>query len=151
MEIISVPKKHTLMIRTITPATQLPQLMGALYGELATYMGAHAIAFDGPPYAMYHNMDMDALDVEVGFPVAQNHELTDAGRVMHGCIPAGTVVTDVHIGSYETIEETYVRIMEFAKQQGILVHDSWMYEYYLNSPEDTPSEQLQTQVCLIVR
>ncbi len=140
------------MIRTTTPVSVLPQLMGTLYGEIATYMAAHAVAFDGPPYAMYHNMDMDALDLEVGFPVSQQYELTaDAGRIQNGSIPEGTVVTDTHTGSYETIEETYTKVMEFAKQKGIEVDESWMYEYYLNSPEDTPADQLQTQICLMKR
>lgn len=151
MEIISVPEKQTLMIRTITPVTELPQLMGSLYAELATYMGAHAITFDGPPYAMYYNMDMEALDVEVGFPVPSLRELSDdAGRIKNGRIPAGTVVTTIHPGSYETMEDTYIKAMEFAQQQGVRVHESWMYEYYLNSPEDTPPDQLQTQICLVV-
>ena len=152
MEITSVPEKHTLMIRTITPFSVMPQLMDTLFGELVTYMKAHTIAFDGPPYTMYYNMDMEALDIEVGFPVSQIHDLApDAGRVKKGCIPAGTVVTGNHIGSYETMEKTYIKIMEFAKQQGIEVHESWMYEFYLNSPEDTPPDQLQTQIYFIAR
>ena len=59
--------------------------MGPVYGEIAAYMAKNKIPFAGPPFAMYYNMDMDDLDVEIGFPVAE--KISGEGRVKPGTLP----------------------------------------------------------------
>jgi len=144
MEIKNVDRKQTLMVRMTVPAAKLSDIMGEVYGELGAYMGQKGIPFAGAPYAMYYNMDMEALDVEMGFPVLSDDK--GEGRIKPGEIPAGRVVAAVHHGPYATIEETYTKLMAHVKEEGLETTE-WMYEYYLNSPMEVKEEELQTEIC----
>ena len=143
MEMKRVEKTPSLMIRTTVPMEKLSETMGSAYGELAAYMNDRDIPFAGPPYALYRNMDMSALDVEMGFPVTSPAE--GEGRIAAGEIPAGDVATELYEGSYEGIGTAYDRLKAFTEQQGRPAGE-WCYEFYLNSPLDTPPEQLKTEI-----
>jgi effector-binding domain-containing protein len=88
MEIIERAETPTLSVRYRTPAAELPNTMGPIYGEIAGHMAKNGIPFAGPPYARYFNMDMADLDVEIGFPVAA--PAAGAGRVAASKLPGGT-------------------------------------------------------------
>ncbi len=148
MEIRKVQQQDSLMIRLTTPVSKISEVMGEVYQELAGYMGRKGIEFAGPPYAMYYNMDMEALDVEMGFPVNQSDK--GEGRIKPGQIPGGEIVTTIHTGPYDKLEGTYEKLMAFVKEKQLDVQE-WMYEYYLNSPLEVKPEELQTQICFAVK
>ena len=163
MEIKTVEDQTTLMVRTITPVSDLPDLMGRVYGAIGAYMQEHGVPFAGNPYARYHNMDMEALDVEVGFPVPGDHAAVAGQRDVEeanggtaprlptghdlkiGHLPGGRVVTGTHTGPYAAMETTYNALVAYAEKQKVRL-TPWMYEYYLNSPAETPETELQTQI-----
>lgn len=144
MEIKDVTSQKTLMVRLITPLSKISEVMGEVYGEIGAYVQRKGLQFSGAPYAMYYNMDMEALDVEMGFPVAGDDK--GEGRITPGEIPGGKIATAIHTGPYDKLEETYNKLMEFVKEDGKNVQE-WMYEYYLNSPMEVKPEELQTQIC----
>lgn len=148
MEIKNVKKQKTLMVRMTAPVSKLPEIMGEVYGELGAYLGRKGIDFAGAPYAMYYNMDMEALDVEMGFPVISDD--TGEGRIKTGEIPAGKVAATVHVGPYTKLEESYNKLIGYVKDQGLEVTE-WMYEYYLNSPMEVKEEELQTEICYPIK
>jgi effector-binding domain-containing protein len=143
MEIIEQAERNTLAVRYRTPMAKLSESMGQAYGEVAAYMGTSGIPFAGPPFALYYNMDMADLDVEVGFPVAAPAH--GEGRVAPGKLPGGKLATATHIGSYESMSETYEKLSAFVGGRGLKPKE-FMYEEYLNSPEDTPPEKLATNI-----
>ncbi|TVR67749.1 MAG: AraC family transcriptional regulator [Spirochaetaceae bacterium] len=144
MEIKETREQKTVTIRTTTSIAELPATIGAVYGELMEFLRQHGLAMSGYPFVLYHNSDMDALDVEAGFPV--DRVVSGAGRVKPGVIPGGPVLSAIHTGPYTTLEKTYIPVMEHIKKEDLKVTE-WMYELYLNSPEDTPEDQLKTEIC----
>ncbi|MDC7235260.1 MAG: GyrI-like domain-containing protein [Spirochaetales bacterium] len=144
MEIKDVKAQKTLMIRLTTPVSSISDVMGEVYTELGAYMGRKGIDFAGAPYAMYYNMDMEALDVEMGFPVAGDPPVE--GRIQRGELPAGKIAAAVHTGPYDKLEETYTKLMAYVKEQG-LESEEWMYEFYLNSPMEVAPADLKTEIC----
>lgn len=143
MEIKDVPETTTLAVNLTVPASGLPEAIGKTYAQIGAFMEAKGIPMTGAPYVLYRNMDMDALDIEIGFPAAPESE--GEGDIRPSVIPAGRVVTTIHLGPYGELEKTYTKVSEFAAQRNITL-SPWMYESYLNSPEDTPPEELQTQL-----
>jgi effector-binding domain-containing protein len=148
MDIVELKERTTLSVRYRTPAAALAASIGPAYGEIAAYMGRNGIPFAGPPFAMYYNMDMDDLDVEIGFPVEQ--AWPGDGRVKPGKLPGGKMASATHIGPYATIEKTYNELTAFVGKKG-LATETFMYEEYLNSPEDTPPEKLATTIYFILK
>jgi len=87
MEIRDTQERNTPAIRTSAPVEKLSEAMGSSYGEIMQIIGSSGIQPAGPPFAMYHNMDMSNLDVEMGFPVAVKAD--GRGRVKAGRLPGG--------------------------------------------------------------
>jgi len=143
MKLVERKETPVLSIRYRTSAAELPNGMGRVYGEIAAYMGKNGIPFAGPPFAMYYNMDMDDLDVQIGFPLAK--AATGEGRVAASKLPGGSFATAKHTGPYTTIEATYNSLTAFVKEKGVRT-ETFMFEEYLNSPEDTPPEKLETSI-----
>jgi effector-binding domain-containing protein len=143
MEVRSVEERHTLVVRTSTPVEKLSEVMGSSYGEIMQVMGSSGAQPAGAPFAMYHNMDMSNLDVEIGFPVAA--AVPGSGRVKAGKLPGGRAAVTLHVGPYGKIGEAYDRLTAFVKEKG-LNPESFCYEFYLNDPAETPPEQLQTEI-----
>ncbi|NLG18555.1 MAG: GyrI-like domain-containing protein [Fibrobacter sp.] len=143
MEIKSVKDQNALVVRLTTPAWELPKVIGEVYGELMAYMGRKGIKDMGMPFVLYHNMDMNALDVEIGWQI--NEKDSGEGRIKGRVVPGGKVVYALHTGPYSTMENTYKKVMAFIGEKGIKTAE-WMYEIYLNSPENTPEEELKTEI-----
>jgi len=142
------PTQPTLAIRTRAAVQDLPQVMGEAYGTIAHYLGELEEQPVGPPFAAYHNMDMQDLDIELGFPVA--HELPSRDDIQAGEIPGGKAATCLYTGPYEDIEGPYDALSQWMEENGYEPTGA-AYEIYLNDPQETPPEELQTQIVFPLR
>jgi len=133
----------TLAIRTRTSVEDLSQVLGQAYGSVAQYVGEQGGQFAGPPYVAYYNDDMEDLDIEIGFPVAR--ELPGRGEIQAGEIPGGRAAICIHVGPYGKIDRAYEALSQWMEESD-LKPTGVAYEFYLNDPEETPPEQLMTQI-----
>ncbi len=142
-EIKEQPAQPALTLRATTPVTGLPQLLGQAYGAVAQYLGEMGEQPAGPPFVAYYNMDMQNLDVEVGFACAK--KLPGKGQIQASEIPGGKSASVVHTGPYDQCGPAYEALNQFIQASG---HPATgvAYEFYLNDPQQTPPEQLQTLI-----
>lgn len=141
--IIDKEQQPVLMMRKRTTVEVLPTLLGASWGMLGAYLGNLGQAPAGPPYVGYFNMDMQDLEVEIGFPVA--HPLAGKGEIEPGFFPGGKLATLLYTGPYQEMGPAYDALTEYVAANGF--HPSGVsYEMYYNSPMDTAPEKLQTQI-----
>ena len=138
----------TLSIRTRTSVQDLPRVMGESYGAIGQYLGMSGAAPAGAAFTAYYNMDMQDMDVEIGFPVATL--LPGKDNIQAGEIPAGKYATTIHTGPYSDLAQAYEPLTQFVQEQG-LEPTGIAYEFYLNDPTTTPPEQLQTQVAFLLK
>lgn len=143
MEVRNTNEQDTLVVRITTPVEKLPEVMGPSYGKILEYLGPKGIQPSGPPFVAYHNADMTALDVEIGFPVASR--LEGSGDVKPGKIPGGRAAVIVHTGPYDTIRESYAALSTFITEKGLEM-EPFCYEVYLNDPRETPPQELKTEI-----
>jgi effector-binding domain-containing protein len=142
-EVKEQPTQKTLSIRTRAAVQDLPQVFGAGYGKIAQYLGELGEQPSGPPFAAYYNMDMDNLDVELGFPVAR--QLPGQDEIKAGEILGGRVATCLYTGPYSEIEPAYTTLMKWIADNSYEA-TGVSYELYLNDPAETPPAELQTQI-----
>jgi effector-binding domain-containing protein len=93
-------------------------------------------------------MDMQDLDVEIGFPVAR--ELPGRGDIRAGEIAGGKAATCLYTGPYEDIGQPYEALSQWMEENGY-EPTGVAYEMYLNDPQETPPEELQTQIMFPLR
>ncbi len=142
IEIREIDDQTVLTIRESAPIASIPERMGKIFSEILTFIGKKGIALAGAPFAYWHNMNSDSIskgifDMECGFPI--NVPVEGEGRIKRSKLPGGQVITAMHIGSYETLAETYEVVMSWIKENGYQVEEN-MWETYLTNPAEEPDK-----------
>lgn len=137
------PERPVLYIRTTTTVANLKNALADAYGRIIAYIGTIGGLTEGPAYAAYYNMDMQHLEVEMGFVVV--HPLKGAGDIVAGSVPAGAKAVATHTGPYTTMEKTYAAMTAWM-QANNLHPTGLVYEFYHNGPQEVPESQLRTTI-----
>jgi effector-binding domain-containing protein len=143
IRLLDLPDQPTLGMRAIMPVEKLPEFFGKAYGGVIAYLAELGDTPSGMPFAAYCNLDMNALDIEAGFPVAKI--LEGKGEIKAGIISAGKYVSTLHQGSYESVKIAYAALILWVKENGY-EPSGISYEYYLNDPSSDPSIIPETEV-----
>ena len=130
----------TLSIHTSAAVQDLPGIFGEAFGAVMQYLGQLGEHPASMPYAAYRNMDLQDLDVEIGFPVAR--PLPGEGRIQSGEIPGGKWATLLHVGPYDQIHAGWEALTAAIAATGRTIAGP-AYEFYLDGPE-TPPERIRT-------
>jgi effector-binding domain-containing protein len=133
----------TMAVRRRAPVEQLSDVLGHEYGRIFQMLQAHGSIPSGPPFVIYRNMDMQDLDLEIGFPVVG--DLESEGDVVRAEIPAGRVAACLYTGPYEGIGEAYDGLMRWMEEHGV-EGSGFSYEFYLNDPFEVPPSEIQTDI-----
>lgn len=133
----------TLSVRTRTSVEKLPQVLGEAYSTIGQYLASLGEQPGGAPFSAYYNMDMQDLDVEIGFPV--NHPLPSKGEIQAGEMPRGDYASVFHKGSYDLVSAAYDALKKFLEENG-RTPTGVAYEFYFNSPMEVPPQELKTQI-----
>ena len=147
-ELREQPAQPTLSIRTRTAVQNLPQVIGETYGAIAQHLTQLGQCPVGAPFAAYYNMDMQNLDVEMGFPVPK--ELPGKEKIKASRIPAGRFAVVLHAGPYDKVGPAYEALTKWVAEKGYEA-TGVAYELYLNDPTETKPEDLKTQVMFLLK
>lgn len=147
-DVVETQAQPALAIRTVTSVDSLPQEIGKAYGAVLAYLKERGEQALGPAFVAYHNMDMQKLDVEMGFPVAK--ETAGNGDILATHIPAGKRATCMYKGPYKGMASTYEAMTKWMSDNGH-VPTGVVYEFYYNSPADVPESELLTKIEFLLK
>lgn len=137
-----------LSIRTRTAVENLPLVIGESYGKIMRHLGEIGEQPAGAPYTAYYNLDMQDLDVEMGFPVAR--PLPGKDEIKPGEIPRGRYVSCMYKGVYSGMEQPYNEMFKWVEKNGF-EPKGVCYEYYFNSPQEVPESELLTKIVIALK
>lgn len=143
IELTEQPAQSVLSMRTRTTLKNLPQELGQAYGAIIQYLNEIGEQPGEAAFAAYYNMDMNDMDVEMGFAVAR--PLAGKGAIKAGEIPAGKQVSCLHKGPYNQMELVYNAMMQWFAEHGH-TPTGVAYEFYYNSPAEVPESELLTKI-----
>ena len=125
-------------------------VMGEGYGKIIGYLTELGQYPTGAPYACYMNCNegFTEFDLEMGFPVAA--EVPDKDDLFMSKSFEGKAATVMYKGAYKDIEPAYVALMEYMAENK-LESTGVYYDYYLSNPDDTPEEELLTEVVFPIK
>lgn len=146
-QITARPRQPTLVVRTRVRVEDLPRIMGPAYGAIASYLHSLGVAPTGPPFALYHNTDMQNLEVEIGFPVSR--AVPGRDTLTPSSLAAGEYAHCVHTGPYAGVGAAYAALSAWVSAHGLVPGPA--LEVYLNDPAVTPPEALQTEVMFLLQ
>jgi effector-binding domain-containing protein len=147
-EIVERTVQPALSVRRTVSVQALPQTLGQVFGQIAAYLQEHGEPAAGPPFVAYFNMDMQALDVEIGMPVAQ--ALPGRGEIQSVQMPSGKLGACTYVGPYEALAPAYEALTSYVQEKGYQP-SGVAYEIYLNDPTCTPPQELKTQILFPLR
>lgn len=143
IELTDQPAQPILAMRKRTPVGSLPQVLGEAYGAIIQYLAEIGVKPSGVAFAAYYNMDMEDLDVEMGFTVEK--PLEGKGEIKAGEIPAGQQVSSTYKGPYEKMAPVYEAMTQWMTAGGH-IPTGVSYEFYYNSPMEVPQSELLTKI-----
>jgi len=142
-ELSEQPAQPALSIRTRTSVANLPQELGQAYGAIIEYLNEIGEKPAGAAFAAYYNMDMEDLDVEMGFLVAK--QLVGKGEIKPSVIPPGKQVSYLYKGPYQKMAPVYEAMMQWMNENAY-TPNGIAYEFYYNSPVEVPESDLLTKI-----
>lgn len=147
-QILDQNEQPVLSIRVRTSVANLPKEIGKAYGAIGAYLEELGEAPADAPFTAYYNMDMDNLDVEMGFPVSK--PLTGKGEIKASCVPAGKQASCMYKGTYEKMAPTYEALTAWVAEKG-MEPTGIVYEYYYNAPGEVPDDELLTKIVFLLK
>jgi effector-binding domain-containing protein len=144
-EVQTRPEQPYVAIRTRVTMADLGAL-GARFGEVFGWLGAHGVAATGAPFFRYRVIDMAGdLEVDAGVPVAGPVGGDDA--VVYDVLPAGRYATLTYMGHPSELVGANKALLDWAAEQGLTFdvsagtdgeHWGGRLEIYLTDPAREP-------------
>ena len=154
MEIKNLKSQPVVSIRTTISLEQIQDVLGQGYGKVMEFLGRNGIQPADAPFALYRNEDMQALDIEFGFPVSEVDGLAklvaSEPELQLAELPAGKAAVALHTGPYMQLEKTYTELTNWVKQQG-LETSGICFERYIDDPGTVPEDKLKTEVYFLLK
>ena len=147
-QVVETEEQPVLSVQTNTGMENLPNIIGEIYQSIVTYLLKEEEEPLGPPFIAYYNMDMENLQIKVGFPVEA--ELPGEGEIALRHLPGGKKAVGFHKGSYQDLAQVYDRLTEWMHSRGYEAAGV-AYEHYYNTVQDVPESELLTKVEFLLK
>jgi effector-binding domain-containing protein len=149
IQIKEIQAQPVLCIKAVTT----PAEIGSTFQRLLPRVGAHlkeaGIAIGGSPYGRYFSYTPDRVDMEAGIPVATPAKAV--GEIISSELPAGLVVSAMHIGPYETLPHEYEELQAWMASHGKQISGA-PWEFYWTDPGEEPDQsKWRTEILWPVR
>lgn len=142
-QLITLAPATVAVVRETVPMADLTSYFDRAFHATMAAAEAQGVPIAGPPVAVYYGMPGESVDVAAGFPTAQ--PIAPDGAVTTAELPGGRAVQLLHVGTYDSLEQAYGRIMAWIGEQGLTPADV-MWESYLNEPSPDHPEESQTLI-----
>jgi len=146
-QLTDMPAQPVLSIRKRTAVGNLPQELGKAYGAIMQHISETGGKPLDAAFAAYYNMDMENLDVEMGFPVEK--PIPGKGEIRSGEIPAGKQASCMYKGPYSEMAPVYEAMTRWIAENG-QTPTGVCYEFYYNSPMEVPESELLTKIVFLL-
>lgn len=147
-ELTEQPLQSVVSIRKRTAVNNLPQEIGKAYNSIIQYLNEIGEEPCDAPFTAYYNMDMENLDVEMGFPVSKS--LSGKQEIKSGEIPKGKQLSCMYKGPYNQMGSVYDAMGNWISENGY-TPTGVVYEFYYNSPADVPDTELLTKIVFLLK
>jgi effector-binding domain-containing protein len=130
-ELASLDPAVTAVIRGNVPVAGLRDFYDAAFRALPQVLAAQGLSMVSPAFALYHGIPGETFDLEVGF--VTDRPVQAVGGVAAGSLPGGPVGRLTHLGPFDDLAASWVRLHDWIRDQGLtpLPH---RWETYVTRP-----------------
>lgn len=150
IKIVSLPPRRVAYVRHIGPYNQC----GTAWEKVSTWAASEGVlgpgaaflgrSYDDPEITPPEKVRYDAC-------LTVDDDVEPSGEVGITEIPGGEYAVARHLGPYDRIGETYEALFgRWLPASGREVADAPSLEQYWNDPGNTPPEELETDICILL-
>jgi len=147
IDLIEQPKQHVLSLRTVAHFNDFPKTAEQAFREIMDFVERNDLLLSGGPFVCYHNTDLENLDIEMGFTLA--NPTPGKGAIVGYTIPVQKGVSGIFLGAYEDTDPLMIEIMQWIVEHGY-EQQGKIYNYYLNDDHRDTGELL-TQIIVTIK
>ena len=140
---------HTLAVRGTVSEANFAAFLDASFAELGGMAEKLGVEPAGPPGALFPPQILDDSDelVEAYLPLAAPVALPDRrGGVLLGELPATTVAVAVHMGTYETMGDTYRHLGAWVARHATPTDERVREVYEVSYDQTNDPERFRTEI-----
>lgn len=121
----------------------IQQIIGQAIFAINQYANKLGVKPSGAPYVVYHGLNKQNINMEIGIPFAKKIKGKD--NIKESEIPGGKYASCIHVGPYNQLGAARAVLNQWMLEND---YDSAgvSYEFYLNDPQKTPPDKLKTQI-----
>ena len=145
----TLPDQHYLYVDREASMSQpqtIGDAMGSAFGEVFGFCGQNGVAPLSMPVSLYLEMpEGDTMSFRGCVFVSEVDAGKASGTVKHGVIPAGEVMTTVHVGPYSHLNVSHKALWDHVDGLGL---DKAMpvWEHYVDDPTKVPEAECRTEI-----
>jgi effector-binding domain-containing protein len=124
---------------------ELSEAMEKMYEVLISSADEGNYQIIGHPYAIYHSMGEDRVDIECGFPVDKQPE--HSGIINSGIYSEVMCAITEYTGSYENLETGHTAVQEWMSEREFTLSGPPMEIYMTNESESDNPDEWKTKIC----
>ena len=124
-----------LVVKRRIARTEIAATIAEGLGKTYPYALQNGLAIAGRPFARYSDVGPGLMTIEVGTPLAA--PAAGVGDIDAITLPGGPAAVAVHMGPYDTLQQTYAAIERWMEQQGVRSGGS-PWESYITDPAEHP-------------
>lgn len=133
--IVERDPQDTIAVRGEVTAAELPAFFARAFQLVDEAAATAGVEIVGPPFGLYPRLPSETVVVEAGFAVSA--PAAPQGEAHYLRLPGGRAVEIVHVGPYDTMEDTYALLQTWMTEQGL--HPApGVWECYLSDPGVEP-------------
>lgn len=146
VQIQEIPSRQVIFVRHIGPYSEC----GKAWQTLCMWAGANGYLQPGAEFVglCYDDPDITPAEkIRYDACITVESKVQPEGPIGVQTIAGGLYAMATHYGSYHRLSETYAKLCgQWAPQNGYEIRSMPSLEVYLNSPEETPEDELLTDV-----
>lgn len=142
-QLVTRDEQECAVVRETVPMGELIEFFPRAFETSMAAAAAQGRRVVGPPFGIYFGMPTDVVDVAAGFPL--DGPVAASGGVTPYRLPGGRVVEFLHVGTYDTMRDSYAAIYAWMGEHG-LAPAPFMWESYLTEPDPARPEETRTLI-----
>jgi effector-binding domain-containing protein len=119
------------------------------YGQIGKYMAKNKLKQNGAPFGIDGAVTATSFSFDAGIPVDRG-DTKSADGVRVGESYAGKALKTVHVGAYETMNQTLDKLLAGAAAHGYARNGAPFYSY-VDDPGKVPAAQVRTEIYVPVQ
>lgn len=144
VELIELNEFTFASVRMKVAFNEISLMMGEMYGQIGAFLESNDIEMAGMPYAIYHLMDGQEIDLECGIPITKIVEGNET--IKTGVYTTKLCATVDYFGDYYQLELGHNAVQEWMGRHGFNLVGAPM-EIYVSDPGLEPNpENWLTQI-----